>query len=58
MQCCFGLGDDFLVFFGLAEFDQCLLIVKLLLDARNRSTLIIERRALLHQAAGTLRIIP
>jgi hypothetical protein len=47
-----------LVFFGLAEFNQRLLVVKLLLDARNRSELIIERGALLHQAAGALRIVP
>jgi hypothetical protein len=54
----FGFGDDFLVLFGLAEFDQHLLIVKLLLDPGNRSECIIERRALLHQAAGALRVVP
>ena len=54
----FGLGDDFLIVLGFAEFDQHHLIVELLLDAGQRGELVVERGALLHDAAGALRIVP
>jgi hypothetical protein len=46
------------VFFRLAQIDHRLLIVELLFNPRNRSELVVERGALLHQAAGALRIVP
>ena len=54
----FRFGDDLLVVLGLAELDHRHLIVELLLDAGKRGELIIERGALLHHAAGALRIVP
>ncbi len=54
----FGLGDDLLIVLGLAELDQRHLIVELLLDAGERGELVVERGALLHHAAGALRIVP
>ena len=54
----FGFGDDLLIVLGVAELDQHHLIVELLLDARERVELIVERGALLHHAAGALRIVP
>jgi hypothetical protein len=47
-----------LIALGLAELDHGHLIVELLLDARNGGELILERRALLHQPAGGLWIVP
>ena len=54
----FRFGDDVLIAFGLAEFDQGHLVVEVLLDACNGAELIVERGALLHHAAGALRIVP
>ena len=57
-QARFGLGDDLLILLRLAELDQRHLIVELLLDARQRGEIVVERGALLHHAAGALRIVP
>ncbi len=54
----FRLGDDLLILLRLAELDQHHLIVKLLLDAAERAEIVVERGALLHDAAGALRIVP
>ena len=54
----FSFGDDFLIVLGFAELDQHDLIVELLLDAGQRGELVVERGALLHDAAGALRIVP
>jgi hypothetical protein len=47
-----------LIALGLAELDHGHLIVELLLDAGNGGELILKRRALLHQPARALRIVP
>ena len=57
-QARFGFGDDTLIAFGLAEFDQRHLVVELLIDSAQRVKLVVERGALLHDAAGALRIVP
>ena len=47
-----------LIVLGLAELDHRDLVIELLLDARNRAELVVERGALLHQPAGALRVVP
>ena len=54
----FRFGDDLLVVLGFAELDHGQLIVELLLDRGDGVELILERGALLHHAAGALRIVP
>ena len=51
----FGLGDDLLVLFGLAELDHGELVVELALDAADGVELVLERGALLHHALRALR---
>ena len=53
-----AFADDRLIALGFAEFDQRDLIVELLLHARQRGELLVERGALLHQPAGALGIVP
>ena len=43
---------------GLTELDHGHMVVEFLLDARNGGELVLERRALLHQPASALRIVP
>ncbi len=54
----FRFADDAGVVLGFAEFDHRRLVVELPLDLGDGAELILERGALLHQAAGALRIVP
>ena len=54
----FRLADDAGVVLGFAELDHRGLVVELALDPGDGAELILERGALLHQAAGALRIVP
>ena len=58
MQRRFRVGDDFLVFLGLAELDHGELVVELLLDATDTGELVLERGALLHDALRPLLVVP
>jgi hypothetical protein len=53
-----GLGDDAGIALGIAELDHADLVGELLLDAGERAEVVLERGALLHQAARLLGIVP
>ena len=57
-QACLRVGDDVAVALHLAKLEQGHLIVEVLLDARQRGELLVERGALLHEAARPLRVVP
>ena len=54
----FGFAHHLPIVLRLAEFDHRHLIVEFLRDARERAELVVERGALLHDAARALRIVP
>ena len=54
----FGLGDHGGVILGIAELDHGDLVVDVTLDAADGGEAVLERRALLHQPAGALGIVP
>ena len=53
-----GVGDHRGVVLGVAELDQGHLVIDLALDAADRREAVLERGALLHQAARLLRVVP
>jgi hypothetical protein len=54
----FSLGNDGLVFFGLAQFDHADLIFEFALGLADAAQLILKRRPFLHQLLSFLRIVP
>jgi hypothetical protein len=54
----FSIGHDVGVVLNLAELDHADVILDLALDAAKRRQLLLQRRALLHQPAGALGIVP
>src|SRR6266536_2809141 len=54
----FGFLDHLGVALGLAELDHGELVLELLLDARDRAEVLLERGALLHLPLGALLVLP
>ena len=58
LQRCLRVGYDRGVALGFAKLDQANMILDVLPDAAERLEAVLQRGALLHQAAGALGIIP
>src|ERR1044072_3861926 len=54
----FRIANNTLILLSLAELDQTDIVFELALDAGDRGQLIVERRALLHQALRALIVVP